>query len=294
MHWSELALFIFISLSMEALSVLPVACKSSYVFISSFSSIFTPTFRDLVIGLSNTDKEKKIFVYIPTATYAYNKESPKKRGEQRRRSRYDARQKMALLSDSFSCANIEYKMLELDDPKLDEEQLRSTIDSAGVIYVDGGNTFWLQKYIKLSKFWEVVKPHLESNQCVYIGSSAGAIVAGRSIRTAHWKEWDDPSVATDDDDSFQWTEANLEGGNLIPNESFFMHYEDEKHEELVAARKDELEGEHHRVNLIPNDVAKIYTQGHGLTEHLTKSLSKTSNGLQDYEYINPNYTPREY
>jgi peptidase E len=283
--------FILVSIAMKvASSVLPTACKSSYVFISSFSSIFNPTFRDIVLGLSNSNQEKKSFVYIPTATYAFDKNSPKPRGEQRRRARYDARQKMALLSESFNCPNnIEYKMLELDDPKLNQMQLKSAIDSAGVIYVDGGNTFFLQKHIIKSKFWDAVKPHLESNQCVYIGSSAGAIVAGKSIETAHWKGWDDPSVATDGDDLFQWTEANLEGGKLVPNESFFMHYDEDQHAELVAARKGDIEGEDHKVNLIPNDFAKLYTNSYGLNEQMINSLGKTSIGLHDYEYINPDY-----
>jgi peptidase E len=37
--------------------------------------------------------------------------------------------------------------------------------------------------------------------CLYVGASAGAIVAGRSIETALWKGWDDPSVAGED---FEW------------------------------------------------------------------------------------------
>ena len=37
--------------------------------------------------------------------------------------------------------------------------------------------------------------------CLYIGASAGAIVAGKSIETALWKGWDDPAVAGDD---FEW------------------------------------------------------------------------------------------
>ena len=36
---------------------------------------------------------------------------------------------------------------------------------------------------------------------LYVGASAGAIVAGRSIRTAEWKGWDDPSIAGDD---YEW------------------------------------------------------------------------------------------
>lgn len=227
-------------------------CSSSYVFISSFSSISTPVFCDLINTLSNVKTAQRDLVYVPTATYAFNKDSPKSIGEQRRRSRYDAKQKMKLLSEAFDAPNC--IMLELDDPLLDDSKLEKSLQNCGILYVDGGNTFWLQKHIIRSSFWSVAKKHLETNQCVYIGSSAGAIVAGRSIIPAYWKGWDDETVALTD--GFKWTEVTHGGGQLV-DESFFMHYEEVQHKSLVASREHELID--HKVNLIPNNYAKIYT-----------------------------------
>ena len=46
--------------------------------------------------------------------------------------------------------------------------------------MDGGNTFYLQKSILSTKFWGSVIPHLKNNNSIYIGVSAGAIVAGNN------------------------------------------------------------------------------------------------------------------
>ena len=53
-----------------------------------------------------------------------------------------------------------------------------------------------------------------SSGCLYVGASAGAIVAGKSIETALWKGWDDPGVAGDD---FIWYVFLISNPNLYPN-----------------------------------------------------------------------------
>ena len=65
---------------------------------------------------------------------------------------------------------------------------------------------------------------------VYVGQSAGAVVAGATIRTAFWKGWDDPNAAPQDadrvrerggrpaglDDSVKVLLADASAGNLDP------------------------------------------------------------------------------
>ena len=52
---------------------------------------------------------------------------------------------------------------------------------------------------------------------LYVGCSAGSIVAGESISTAFWKGWDDPAVAPAD-----WEDAaNLRAMGLAPGRCFF-------------------------------------------------------------------------
>ena len=102
--------------------------------------------------------------------------------------------------------------------------------------MDGGNTFYLQKYILETDFWNVAQNTLR-NGCVYIGASAGGTVAGKSIETAYWKGWDDPDVAGE---SYPWTKERLQGGNICSGHSFFMHYDDVTHQSLVHSKAPEL------------------------------------------------------
>lgn len=57
------------------------------------------------------------------------------------------------------------------------------LDECGAIYMGGGNTYYLLKIIRESKFDAKLK-ELLSNDKVYIGVSAGSIVVGTSIETA--------------------------------------------------------------------------------------------------------------
>jgi len=80
-----------------------------------------------------------------------------------------------------------------------------------LIYVEGGNTFWLGHCLAKRKDDDGVgwiesirsaccssssslSSPVSSPPAVYVGKSAGAIVAGAKIDTALWKGWDDPSV----------------------------------------------------------------------------------------------------
>ena len=62
------------------------------------------------------------------------------------------------------------------DKKLSEEE----INTFNVIYVCGGNTFYLLHKLRESKFDEIVKKMVERGT-VYVGASAGSIVLGPEI-----------------------------------------------------------------------------------------------------------------
>ena len=50
-------------------------------------------------------------VYVPTAAYCLDPKSTRPLGDQRRRARYDAKKKAALLAESFAAK--EFSLLEL-------------------------------------------------------------------------------------------------------------------------------------------------------------------------------------
>ena len=57
-----------------------------------------------------------------------------------------------------------------------------------LIYVQGGNTFWLYHCIEKGDWGDdIVKACTGRNPAVYCGTSAGAIVMGQSMDTACWK-----------------------------------------------------------------------------------------------------------
>lgn len=64
-----------------------------------------------------------------------------------------------------------------------ENEIRSVIHGRDVLYVAGGNNAYLLKKSQESSFANIVKDFIESGG-VYIGQSAGSIVAGPSIYPA--------------------------------------------------------------------------------------------------------------
>ncbi|EOD21443.1 hypothetical protein EMIHUDRAFT_444465 [Emiliania huxleyi CCMP1516] len=58
---------------------------------------------------------------------------------------------------------------------------------------------------------------------LYVGQSAGSIVAGESIETAFWKGWDDPDVVP----GVEWSAETLDAMSLAPDHLFFPHYSPE-------------------------------------------------------------------
>jgi len=58
-----------------------------------------------------------------------------------------------------------------------------------IIWVRGGNTFFLLKHVKESGFDKVVKKLVNKGK-IYVGTSAGTYIACPTIEMAHWKRQD--------------------------------------------------------------------------------------------------------
>ena len=96
-----------------------------------------------------------------------------------------------------------------------EFEVMKLLELKDIIYVEGGNTFYLMKAMRDCNFEKVIKNLLKSGK-VYIGSSAGSIVAGRTIQTAGWGNGDKNFTKLKD----------LRGLNIVPFD-IFVHYEPE-------------------------------------------------------------------
>ncbi|MEO6509218.1 MAG: Type 1 glutamine amidotransferase-like domain-containing protein, partial [Patescibacteria group bacterium] len=85
-----------------------------------------------------------------------------------------------------------FQIEDIDIVGKDENELKSLLKDKDIIYVQGGDPFYLLKHIRLSGFDNVVKVLIETG-VIYIGHSAGTWVAQPTIETALWSK---PTRAT--------------------------------------------------------------------------------------------------
>lgn len=78
---------------------------------------------------------------------------------------------------------------DLDIRGKTENELYPTLYKKDVILVNGGNTFYLLKYVKESGFDKVIKQLIQEGK-LYVGVSAGSYIACPTIEQAHWKPQD--------------------------------------------------------------------------------------------------------
>jgi len=103
------------------------------------------------------------------------------------------RQKMDELNFSYT---------EFDIVGKSEKELKRAFSASDILYVEGGNTFYLLKAVRDTGFEKIVKEAIE-NGLVYWGVSAGAYIACPSIIMATWSDRFDRCGVTD------WTAMNL-------------------------------------------------------------------------------------
>lgn len=117
-----------------------------------------------------------------------------------------------------------YNVEELDLDGKSGGELRAILSSKELVYMEGGNTFYLMKAIRQSGFEKVIKELLPKG-LIYMGGSAGAYVACPTIEMAglrHQDKYDHFGV------------TDLTGMNLV---SFLLsvHYSPE-YSEILAEK----------------------------------------------------------
>lgn len=98
-----------------------------------------------------------------------------------------------------------FSVEDVDIEGKNENELRILLNDKDIIYVQGGNTFYLLKHVKVSGFDKVVK-ELVKKGTIYIGVSAGSYIACPTIEMANWKHSDKNKFGLTD----------LTGLNLVP------------------------------------------------------------------------------
>lgn len=122
------------------------------------------------------------------------------------------------IQETFSTIHFEKIEMCLDLSDLDWERLKNF----DAVYIDGGNTFTLMEEIRNTHFYELIHRFLHHGGVVN-GDSAGAIILGSHLETAHFG-------ATPDEN--ETDVISYQGLNLLGAWAVHCHYENEEAEEV--------------------------------------------------------------
>lgn len=192
------------------------------LFLSS-KGLRSPIIREEFEKVLPDSPQNLKLIYIYTATNPYKVEDKK----------FDEEDKEGIKKMGFN-------LTELDIVGKDKKYLSEILDEQDVIYMQGGNTFYLMKYIRLSGFDKIL-PELLDKRVLYFGTSAGSYVAGMSIETGRWKKKKPQFGLTD-----------MSGMGLVPF-SMFAHYE-ASHNPII---KDNLKTLKYPLKILTDDQALL-------------------------------------
>jgi len=140
--------------------------------------------------------------------------------------------------------NLGYKLDFLDITAENELTCYQKIETAKIICVAGGNTFYLLQAIKQKSLLTLLR-HKILKDCLYIGESAGGIILSKNIR--YCEAMDDKSLAPDLED-----DASLNVIDFFP----LPHYIEKPFIEPV---KEIFEVYKCQINLVPIDNKQVIT-----------------------------------
>ena len=169
---------------------------------------------ELVKNFLDKNTESKKILFIPTAA---NVEEYKKY--------------MHLTQKAFE--DFGYKVENFDVSIFSEEIAKEKLSEAKIVFISGGNTFYLLQELKRKNLITYLKERIE-NGLLYIGESAGSVIAAPDIEYASIV--DDKTLATELDD---YAGLNLVDFYIVP------HFEEEPFVEssrnTVELYKDKLD-----------------------------------------------------
>ena len=138
------------------------------------SSGLPPETTEAFLGLLDKDPKEATICFIATAADPYD-------------------DKWFVEKDRQRLRELGFKITEIDLKQENEESLTDKLGLVDVVFVEGGNTFYLMKYIRESGFEQAVKRFLK-NGGIYLGVSAGSYVACPDIFPAQWKHAEDENT----------------------------------------------------------------------------------------------------
>lgn len=85
-----------------------------------------------------------------------------------------------LVDDKNSLRNAGFELIDFTISGKSEKELYKALDSVDVVFVSGGNTFYLLQESQKTGFIKIIREKVEKG-LPYIGSSAGSVIAGPNI-----------------------------------------------------------------------------------------------------------------
>jgi dipeptidase E len=191
-----------------------------------YLSSMSPINKDELLKLIDKQNDFSV-VIIPNAWDTYPKE----------------RKALEVASCIAMCKGYGFTTSILDLTTSDKQKVEEELKNKSLVWVMGGNTFYLNLYLHKSGFSEVIKEHLD-NGLVYGGESAGAVVTGLTLHGV--EHLDDPKESPE----IIWDGLKLVDFSIIP------HWGWEKYGEYLRKAKQEME-KFTKVVTIDNDKALV-------------------------------------
>ena len=148
--------------------------------------------------------------------------------------------KSYVLTDKNKLLSLGFHVTELDLSQKQPSEIRNVVRKSDIIYVAGGNTFYLLQEIRESGFDTMLKEFLGSGG-IYIGSSAGSAVLCPSIE--YIRQMDDPTLAPR---LKSFTGLQLVDFLVLP------HYDDESLREKFTLIQQEYGAQHKILSITDN------------------------------------------
>jgi dipeptidase E len=144
-----------------------------------------------------------------------------------------------------------FNVEEYDIEGKSEAEVTKALEFKDIIYVEGGNTFYLLNAMRRCNFEKTIRKLLKEGK-VYIGSSAGSMVVGKTIEASVWR-----GEARGVDKNTTGLK-NLKGLNLVPFD-IFVHYTPE-YEAIIKQKIKNPKKRAKNLRIITDDQA-ILVQG---------------------------------
>ena|SRR5256885_9786234 len=155
--------------------------------------------------------------------------------------------------DRQKVSELGFTIIDVDLKDKTENEIRKLLADVDIIFVAGGNTFYLLEKVKKSGFDKVVKELIQKG-IIYIGSSAGSVIMGPDIESV--KVFDDMHVAKLD---------SFEGLNLV-DFVVLPHYKKGVYEKEHNQAMEEYKGKYKFILLTDEQAVLVTDSGYKVVE----------------------------